>query len=84
MVSDHHSLLPCTGGKVFLIDGSGSMQRATAGTAAYGASKAAMPQLMRSLAAEVCAAAAKARRACLSDLAMPFLIVRACTGMMCT
>lgn len=40
------------GGKVFLIDGAGSRGSATANTASYGSTKAAMPQLLRSLAAE--------------------------------
>lgn len=45
--------LPFAGGKVFLIDGAGSRGTATANSATYGATKAAMPQLLRSLAAEL-------------------------------
>eukprot|EP00891_Asterochloris_glomerata_P000745 jgi/Astpho2/745/e_gw1.00016.173.1_t len=41
-----------TGGKIFLVDGAGSTGRATSNSASYGASKAAMPQLAKSLAAE--------------------------------
>ena len=40
------------GGRIFLIDGAGARGTATAKSATYGATKAAMPQLMRSLAAE--------------------------------
>ncbi|KAL0054628.1 hypothetical protein WJX82_000172 [Trebouxia sp. C0006] len=42
-----------SGGKLFLVDGAGSQGTATANTASYGSTKAAMPQLLRSLAAEV-------------------------------
>lgn len=42
-----------TGGRVFLIDGAGSRGNATANTASYGSTKAAMPQLLRSLASEL-------------------------------
>ena len=45
--------LPVAGGKVLLIDGAGSRGTATANSATYGATKAAMPQLLRSLAAEL-------------------------------
>ena len=38
---------------MFLLDGAGSRGTATANSATYGATKAAMPQLLRSLAAEV-------------------------------
>lgn len=41
------------GGRIFLIDGAGSRGTATANSATYGSTKAAMPQLLRSLAAEV-------------------------------
>lgn len=41
------------GGKVFLVGGAGSRGEATSGNAAYGATKAALEQLRRSLAAEV-------------------------------
>lgn len=42
-----------SGGKIFLVDGAGSRGTSTANTASYGSTKAAMPQLLRSLAAEV-------------------------------
>lgn len=42
-----------SGGRIFLIDGAGSRGTATANSATYGSTKAAMPQLLRSLAAEV-------------------------------
>lgn len=45
--------LHLVGGKVFLLDGAGSRGTATAQSATYGSTKAAMPQLLRSLAAEV-------------------------------
>lgn len=41
------------GGRIFLMDGAGSRGTATANSATYGSTKAAMPQLLRSLAAEV-------------------------------
>ena len=46
-------MLCSAGGRVFLIDGAGARGTATANAATYGATKAATPQLMRSLAAEV-------------------------------
>lgn len=50
-----HAALPrmAPGGKFFLVDGSGSNGRPTAGNAAYGATKRALVQLKDSLAAEV-------------------------------
>lgn len=46
-------LQTAAGGRVFLIDGAGSRGNATANTASYGSTKAAMPQLLRSLASEL-------------------------------